>query len=105
VTAEEGFDVAPKSAGPDEQQLEAREVQNLACARIAREVASKHPGLMIDSETVTRCASFGYVFRYEMIAEMEDDGPGRHRVRQILVLSTKDESGFLLASYPDGMLP
>ena len=59
----------------------------------------------MDNETVSRSDRFGYIYRYDVAVSLDDDGPGDHVVRSVLVVWTTDCETWQFASYPTYQLP
>jgi hypothetical protein len=87
-----------------ERSLTSDQIAKSPCTDLARGVASKLPGTLMDSETASLSDEFGHVYRYDMATPIEVRGVS-HRVHATLVVWSKDCEAVMIATYPTFELP
>jgi len=104
----------PQEVAQNEHVLKSEEVIELKCTPSARKIAAKYAGIIMQSEIVSRDEKFGYIYRYNMVKSVTDDGSFHpedgtkgnvYKVQTKLVLHTEDCETFKLATYPLFELP
>jgi hypothetical protein len=90
----------PISADQYERVLSSSEITGLPCNEAARSVAATYPNVVWSSERVSQSNQFGYVYRYDMVNQIDGED-----VRSMLLLWTKNNKTFRLATYSLADLP
>lgn len=87
----------------EERILDTKECESLPYVFKIRESAEKLDGVMMDSEVASYDDEFGYIFRYDTVNLIEDDGsfcPEKkghiHKIESKLVLCTKDGQNIMI---------
>ena len=97
-----------------ERVLDTKECEALPYASKIRQIASGSDGIIMDSEVVSYDDKFGYIFRYEILNFLEDDGSfhpedgmkGRiYRSKAKKVIFTKDGEAITAVYSPMFELP
>ncbi len=95
----------PSAMAPDEQPLDGSQVAQLDCLDVERRKLVASHGGVLDSESVSRCAVFGYIFRYRVERPFVDEIDGPYTAHSTLVLWTTNCKTFSGATYPGFELP
>lgn len=97
--------LAPASASRYERELDSADVVKLNCFEATRKSIVARPGIILDSEKITRSKTFGYIYRYDLVNVFEDENGEPFTARQVLVFWTKNCKTVGLATYPTFELP
>jgi hypothetical protein len=91
----------PLTMGHDERRLEASEVSALASPYDERQALLAHvEGLRLDSELVSFSSEFGFIFRYEVVTDVDDPVAGKFRFTKTYVISSLDGKRWSFVDYP-----
>ena len=79
------------------------EIENLPCTAKVRDLAAKFPKTVLDSETVSYSAEFGYMYRYDDIVLRKLPGeehvqPKIHRGKHVIF--SRDREELVTVGYP-----
>lgn len=64
----------PDEVSLSERVLNDKEIEELSCTIKARAYASRYDGKILESEFVTQDERFGYIYRYDIVDYIVDDG-------------------------------
>jgi len=94
----------PRNASETEQAVNADTVELLECVQTARSFVSDFPGIVMESEQVTKDDEFGYIFRYKFKRPVQDRGETSYGSGSF-ILHSKDCKSFQIVTYSDFQLP